>query len=161
MRIFHKRFTRSFALAAVVALGFALAPGVADAKGKLFKKTWVITADAPDAPSGYSFGVRTFTIKARKHTEPPSPLSVKKLTATMDDGTTVQGVWRQDGKNFSLTFELPCDGVSTCATIVLRGRMASNTEMSGRVILVTDVRDRENAAGFETVNGTFTGFRQD
>ncbi len=161
MRLFYKRSTHPFILAALVALGFALAPDVADAKGKLFKKTWVITVTAPDAPSGFSFGVQTFTIKARKHNEPPSPLSVKKLTATTDDGKSVQGVWRQEGKNFSLTFELLCDAGAPCASIILRGRMASNTEMSGRMILVTDVRDRENSAGFETVNGTFTGFRQD
>jgi hypothetical protein len=160
MRVSYKRFTCRFILAALVALSFGLASEVADAKGKLFKKTWVITVTAPDALSGYSFGVRTFTIKARKHTEPPSPLSVKKLTATTDDGTTVQGVWRQQGKNFSLTFEMPCNESEPCATIVLRGRMTSNTEMSGQTILIMDVRDRDNAAGFDTVNGSFHGFRQ-
>jgi hypothetical protein len=160
MRIIHKRFTYRLILAALATLSFGLAPEVADAKGKLFKKTWVITVTAPDAISGYSFGVRTFTIKARKHTEPPSPLSVKKLSATTDDGTVVQGVWRQEGKKFSLTFEMPCDEGEPCATIVLRGKMTSNTEMSGQTILIMDVRDRDNAAGFDTVNGSFHGFRQ-
>jgi hypothetical protein len=32
--------------------------------------------------------------------------------------------------------------------------------MSGQTILIMDVRDRDNAAGFDTVNGSFHGFRQ-
>jgi hypothetical protein len=133
---------------------------VADAKGKLHKKEWVISITAPDSPTGNQFGVKTFVIRARKFNAPPSPLPLKKLTATAEDGTRIQGVWRQDGKDFSLTFELPCAEGAACATVTLRGRFPTNTEMSGQAIVMWDTRDRENVAGFETVNGAFEGFRQ-
>ncbi len=72
----------------------------------------------------------------------------------------VQGVWRQSGKTFSLTFELSCNDGEPCATVILRGKMRSNTRMNGQAILILDARDRENVAGYETVNGTFEGVQQ-
>ena len=97
---------------------------------------------------------------ARNFDEPPSPLPLRMLTATAEDGTAVQGVWRQEGKNFSLTFEPPCGTDEPCATIILRGKIKPATFMQGQTILILDVRDRENVAGYETVNGTFEGFQK-
>ena len=135
-----------------------LASSVADAK-KLWKKQWVITVTIPDSATGNQFGTRTFTIRARNFNEPPSPLPLRKLTATADDGTAVQGVWRQVGKNFSLTFELPCQSEEVCGTVILRGTFKKQT-VSGRAYVMWDSRDGENRAGFETVNGSFEGFQQ-
>ena len=135
-----------------------LASSVADAK-KLWKKQWVITVTVPDSPTGNHLGTRTFTIRARNFNEPPSPLPLRKLTATAETGTAVQGVWRQIGKNFSLTFELPCEAEAACGTVILRGTFKKLT-MSGRAYVMWDTRDGENLAGFETVNGSFEGFQQ-
>ncbi|HEX8088101.1 MAG TPA: hypothetical protein VF762_04570 [Blastocatellia bacterium] len=160
MRIKHGSWSgRAAAVAAILLALGAVAP-VNAAKGKLWQGEWVITITAPDSDSGYHFGVKTFTIKAMVNDAPPSPLPLQQLTATSDEGVTVQGVWRQKGKKFSLTFELSCGEVEACSTVVLRGKMKSKTRMTGQAILVLDVRDRRNAAGYETVNGTFEGFQQ-
>ena len=154
------RFMKASIKAVLAALVVtALASTSADAK-KLFKKQWVITVMILDSPTGNHFGVRTFTIKARKFNEPPSPLPLKKLTASSVDGPDLQGVWRQEGKAFSLTFELPCEEGAACGTVVLRGRFTSKKVMSGQAYVMWDTRDSENVAAFETVNGTFDGFQQ-
>jgi hypothetical protein len=145
-----------FAAAALVA---DLAAPVAAAK-KLVKREWVITVTAPPSASGYNFGARTFIIKARNEEMPPSPLPLRLLSSTSEDGTVVQGVWRQSGKNFSLTFELSCAEGEACATIILRGKIKPATEMRGQAFLILDNRDRDNVAGYETVNGSFEGFQQ-
>ena len=137
----------------------ALASTVADAK-KLWKKQWVITVTIPDSPTGTHFGIQTFTIRARNFDEPPSPLPLRKLTATTEGGAALQGVWRQEGKNFSLTFELPCQPDAICGTVILRGRFTGKKVMSGKAYVMWDTRDRDNQAGFETVNGTFEGVQQ-
>lgn len=160
MRVSGGRIIRRATAAVAIVLLFNMAATVADAKGKLFKKEWVITVTAPDSPTGNQFGVKTFIIRARKSNAPPSPLPLRKLTATAEDGTRVQGVWRQEGKDFSLTFELACPEGVACATVTLRGRFPSNTVTSGQAIIMWDTRDRDNVAGFETVNGTFEGFQQ-
>lgn len=144
-------------LAMILAMGLLPPPSFAK---KLYKDEWVITITAPDSATGNHFGVRTFVIHARKHKEPPSPLPLNKLEATAEDGTKVQGVWRQSGKKFSLTFEMPCSPDTVCATVTLRGKFTSKTVMSGKAILLWDTRDRDNVADFETVNGTFVGFKQ-
>ena len=138
-------------VAAALMLGSAAGP--AAAKGKLIKGEWVITVTAPDSATGYHFGTRTFTIKARNEEMPPSPLPLRLLSATSEGSPEVQGVWRQSGKNFSLTFELPCAEGEACATIIRRGKITPSTEMRGQAILILDNRDRDNVAGYETVNG--------
>lgn len=147
--------------AVIALLAFAAIAPDAPAK-KLFKKTWRVVITAPDSPTGNHFGTQTYVIKARKFDAPPSPLPLRKLTATRDDGTEqeAQGVWRQDGKNFSLTFELPCEPGATCGSIILRGRFSSSTAMSGQAIIIWDTPDRDNVARFQTVNGTFEGTRE-
>jgi hypothetical protein len=137
-----------------------LAAPVNAGKGKLWRGEWVITITAPDSDSGYHFGVKTFTVRASVNDSPPSPLPLQQLTATSDDGVAVQGVWRQTGKRFSLTFEMPCGEGESCSTVILRGKMSSKTMMTGQTILVLDARDRRNVSGYETVNGTFEGFQQ-
>ncbi|HYP27048.1 MAG TPA: hypothetical protein VE262_10055 [Blastocatellia bacterium] len=154
-----RSWTRRVAAAAALALALGLAGPVADAK-KLWKNEWIITVTVPDSPSGNHFGTRTFNILARNFNAPPSPLPLRKLTATAEDTTAVQGVWRQVGKNFSLTFELPCEPGSTCGTLLVRGRFNSKTTMRGQAYMVWDTPDPENVARFETVNGTFEGVKK-
>jgi hypothetical protein len=146
---------------AAFAVMMALAGQVPTASAKkLYKGEWVITITAPDSPTGNSFGTKTFTVLARKFDFPPSPLPLNKLTATAQGGPAVQGVWRQVGKNFSLTFEIPCEAGATCATVILRGRIKPKDFMRGTAIVVWDTRDDENVARYQTVNGTFEGFQQ-
>jgi hypothetical protein len=160
MKANHSNLLRRAIIAATVVLTLASAAATTPAKGKLIKGEWVITVTAPDSATGYQFGTRTFTIKARNQDMPPSPLPLRLLSATSEDGAVVQGVWRQSGKNFSLTFELPCAEGEACATIILRGKIKPSTEMRGQTILILDNRDRDNAAGYETVNGSFEGFQR-
>jgi hypothetical protein len=156
---FRNRAWRSTTLV-VAAVVISMAAPIYAGKGKLSQKEWVITITAPDSETGYHFGTQTFTIKARNNDFPPSPLPLRQLTASSTDGTVVQGVWRQQGKKFSLTFELPCAPDAACATVILRGKTKSETKMKGQTILILDNRDRKNVAGFETVNGTFEGVQQ-
>jgi hypothetical protein len=156
----NRRFwTRRVAVAAALLTLVGLAGPAADAK-KLWKNEWIITVTIPDSPSGNQFGTRAFTILARNFNAPPSPLPLRKLTATSDDETAVQGVWRQVGKDFSMTFELACAPGSTCGTLIVRGRFKSQTTMRGQAYVVWDTPDSENVARFETVNGTFEGVRK-
>jgi hypothetical protein len=154
---------RRFILRAVVALALLVASAgevpTASAK-KIFKGEWVITITVPDSPTGNRFGTQTFTILARKFDFPPSPLPLNKLTATAQGGTAVQGVWRQVGKNFSLTFEMPCESGVSCGTVILRGRIKPKDFTQGTAFVIWDTRDDENVARYETVNGTFQGFQQ-
>jgi hypothetical protein len=158
----RRKLTARAIIAAFALLAFAAMPMEADAK-KLHKKKWRVVITVPDSPTGNHFGTRTYLIRARKHTFPPSPLPVRKLTATrLDDGAEqeTQGVWRQEGKAFSLTFELSCEPGTTCGSVILRGRFSSSTTMSGQAVIIWDTPDRENVARFETVNGAFEGTRE-
>jgi hypothetical protein len=160
MQFKHKSwYGRASAVIAVLLMLGAAVP-VNAGKGKLWKGVWVITITAPDSDSGYHFGVKIYTIRASVNDFPPSPLPLQQLTATSDDGSVIEGVWRQSGKKFSISFEMPCGEGESCSTVILRGKMKSKTVMTGQTILVLDARDRRNAAGYETVNGTFEGFQQ-
>jgi hypothetical protein len=154
---------RNFILRAMIAVAMLilLAGQVPTASAKkLFKGEWVITITAPDSPTGNRFGTQTFTVLARKFDFPPSPLPLNKLTATAQGGTAVQGVWRQVGKKFSLTFEIPCEAGAICGTVILRGTIKPKDFMRGDAIVVWDTRDDENVARYQTVNGSFEGFQQ-
>lgn len=150
-------------LSVIAVATFNLAPPAADAK-KLWKNSWVVTITAPDSITGNHFGTQTYTIVARKFDEPPSPLPMRKLTATTQSATgqpiSVQGVWRQTGKKFSLTFEMPCEPGVTCGTVILRGKFNSKTTMTGKAYVAWDTRDNENIARYETVNGSFEGVKE-
>jgi hypothetical protein len=159
MKRVNRYLKESVKAVAAALIVIALASTVADAK-KLWKKQWAITVTVPDSITGAHFGTQSFTIRARNFDEPPSPLPLRKLTATAVDGASLQGVWRQEGKDFSLTFELPCQSGAVCGTVILRGRFPAKKVMSGKAYVMWDTRDRDNRAGFETVNGTFEGVRQ-
>jgi hypothetical protein len=148
-------------MAAVALVAVAATPPESAAK-KLHKKTWRVVITAPDSPTGNQFGTQTYVIKARKRTFSPSPLPLRTLTATREEpiAQETQGVWRQEGKSFSLTFELKCEPGTACGSVILRGRFSSSTAMSGQAIIIWDTPDRENVARFETVNGTFQGTRE-
>ncbi len=153
-----KTYHRLVLTSVVLALGIAL-PSVV-AKLKLHKGEWVITLRAPDSSSGNHFGVRTAKIRATQINTPKSSEEIREFKGTMDAETPIYGVWRQEGRRFSLTFELPCEADTACGTIILRGKLRSKTQMDGTVILMWDTPDRSNVARYETVNGTFEGIRQ-
>ena len=159
MQFNGRTLTRRMAIAAALLMLAGLAWPAADAK-KLWKNEWIITVTVPDSPSGNQFGTRTFNILARNFNAPPSPLPLRKLTATTEDQTDMQGVWRQVGKDFSLTFELPCAPDSTCGTLIVRGRFKTKTTMRGQAYVIWDTPDQDNVARFETVNGTFEGVKK-
>jgi len=159
MQLNRRHFILRATAAVAVLIVLAVQVPTASAK-KLYKGEWVITITVPDSPTGNSFGTQTFTVLARKVDFPPSPLPLNKLTATAQGGTAVQGVWRQVGKNFSLTFEMPCATGATCGTVILRGRIKPKDFMKGDAIVVWDTRDDSNVARYQTVNGTFQGFQQ-
>src|SRR5262245_16366161 len=118
----HGRYLRRSVVFVLLALLLVGPPASRAGGKKLFKKEFAVTVTVPDSTSGNSFGVQSFIIKARKFDAPPSPLPLRKLTATSSSGAKVQGVWRQNGKDFSLTFELPCESTSPCGTLILRGQ---------------------------------------
>jgi hypothetical protein len=159
MRSNSRAWTRRVAVAVALLFAAGIAGPVADAK-KLWKNEWIITVTVPDSPSGNHFGTRTFTILARNFDSPPSPLPLRKLTATAADGTEVQGVWRQVGKKFSLTFELPCEPGAPCGTLIVRGGFKLQVTMRGQAYMIWDTPDPDNIARYETVNGTFEGVKK-
>ncbi len=159
MQFKKRRIILRTVVAIAMLMAFAGEVPTASAK-KLYKGEWVITITAPDSPTGNQFGTQTFTILARKFDFPPSPLPLNKLTATRQGGPAVQGVWRQVGKNFSLTFEIPCESGVICGTVILRGRIKPKDFMKGEAFVIWDTRDDQNVARYETVNGSFQGFQQ-
>lgn len=73
-------------------------------------------------------------------------------------------VWSQtsqDRINFSSEVELP---IGTCCrdvgTLMLKGKLDKENSISGRSVFVTSTIDDENAIGFRSMVGTFTGVRE-
>lgn len=137
----------------------ALVAPVASPKPKI-RGDWIVAITAPDSPTGNQFGTRTFKLTIGKYPSESTSGPFKLLSATSGNGVMVQGVWREFGRTYSLTFELACEEGEACGSVILRGRMRSETEMSGFAVVVWDSQDRSNPTGFETVNGTFQGVRQ-
>ena len=125
--------------------------GVIDAR-KALLGVWAINFIAPVSPKGNDFG------QPHRH----------KLEFRDDDGQRtvvareilelrVPGAWRTSGDQFSATFEFTCPEGVTCGTITLRGRIDSDTRMSGRLAIIWDSPDNTTSSGYDTVIGTFTG----
>ncbi len=146
------------ALVFLSAIAFIAPP--ASPKPKI-RGEWLVAITAPDSPTGNRFGTRTFKLSIGKYPSESTSGPFKLLSAASDDGVVAQGVWRNFGRSYSLTFEMQCEEGAVCGTVTLRGKLRSETEMSGPAIVVWDTQDRSNVAGFETVNGTYTGIRQD
>jgi hypothetical protein len=147
----------------LAALGFlsliALVAPVASSKDKI-RGEWTVIITAPDSATGNHFGARTFKLSIGKYPSESFSGPFKLLSATSATGVMAQGVWRNFGRTYSLTFELACEEGEACGSVTLRGRMRSETEMNGVAVVVWDTQDRSNPTGFETVNGTFQGVRQ-
>ncbi len=127
--------------------------------GKGFNGIWVLTITIPESPT--SSTKRTFTVNL--NVSPRDNSLHGRMTITDGDNKTVSGAWRQVGKKFSITYELPCpdDGSQPCASLVLFGKMkaGNNSIKKGTVIVMWDTANDRNPALFDTSNGTFTGER--
>ena len=122
-----------------------------------FNGKWRLTIEIPDAPN--SSVTRTFTVDA--DVSPRDSSLHGRMTLTDFASRTVGGVWRQSGKNVSITYELPCNGSEPCASLVMLGKIkGENTVVKkGKVIVMWDTPNGNNHAQFDTSNGTFSGVR--
>ena len=85
-----------------------------------------------------------------------------RMTITDDTGHTVAGVYRQNGKKVSITYELPCDGSDPNAfgSVVLKGKVKDGGRpFKGKVVVMWDTSNEHNPALYDTSNGSFSGTR--
>lgn len=159
--MFKNRSPKTRRLLAALGLlsSIALVAPVASSKPKIIGE-WIVAITAPDSPTGNHFGTRTFKLSIGRYPSESTSGPFKLLSATSGAGVMAQGVWRNFGRTYSLTFELACEEGEACGSVILRGKMRSETEISGDAVVVWDTQDRSNVVGFETVNGTFQGVRQ-
>ncbi len=118
---------------------------------------WRVTITIPEAPG--SRNMRDLTVNL--NVTPLGDSLVGRLTITdAQSQQTVGGVWRQVGKQISITYETPCAvGQSSCATLILMGKVKGDLLKKGQVIVMWDTPNDQNAALFDTSNGAFSGFR--
>ena len=118
---------------------------------------WVFTITVPDAPGSNT--MRTFTVNVDAAARDNSLHG--RLTITDESGLTIGGVWRQDGKRVSVTYELACPDPSgrPCATLIFSGKIKGDVIKKGDVIVMWDTENSRNPALYDTSNGTFSGQR--
>ena len=77
-------------------------------------------------------------------------------------GGSLTLVYRENGMNFSTTVEVPAEASFTGQgyTMILRGTKTTDSDMTGRVLFMTDTPDPSSSAGVLIGFGTFTGRRQ-
>ena len=124
-----------------------------------FTGRWIFTITVPDAPGSDTMRIFTVNINAA-----PRDNSLHgRLTIADETGLTIGGVWRQDGKRVSVTYELPCPDPSgrPCATLILSGKIKGEGAVikKGDVIVMWDTENSRNPALYDTSNGTFNGQR--
>ena len=126
--------------------------------GKKFDGVWRVTITIPVAPG--SRETRTFTVDLNASPREADSLH-GRTTMTDAENRTVGGVWRQEGKMVSIGYELPCTDGSTCASLVMRGKMKNEftTIKKGDVIVMWDTPNDGNYALYDTSNGTFSATR--
>lgn len=116
--------------------------------------TWAINFIAPVSPKGNNFG------QPHRHRFTFSNTDGQKTVFAREvENLRVPGAWRGTGEDFSATFEFTCPDGVTCGTIVMRGRIDSETRLSGRIFIIWDEPDETTPTGLDTVAGTFTGER--
>ena len=115
---------------------------------------WQVTISIPESPG--SRATREFAVNF--DATPLGDSLVGRLIVTDDQSRTVGGVWRQVGKQVSITYEMPC-GVGSCATLILMGKVKGDLLKKGQVIVLWDTPNDQNPALYDTSNGTFSGFR--
>ena len=145
---------RAGLLAAFLVTLFAAVPALA---AKKFEGQWTVSVTIPVSPA--SSTKRTFTINL--NAAPRGDSLHGRITIVDDQGRTVGGVYRQNGKKVSVTYELPCDGDgdSSCASLVLLGKVKNNSKFRGQVVVMWDSSNAQNPALFDTSNGNFSGDR--
>jgi hypothetical protein len=121
------------------------------------KGVWAINFVAPEvSPKGNVFD------QPHRHRFTFSEINGQRTTVAREvQNIRVPGVWRPSGQEFSASFEFTCGAGVTCGTIVLRGKLDSETRMSGRLIIFWDSPDDRNPTGLDTVRGTFSGEKCD
>ena len=126
--------------------------------GKKFNGLWRVTITIPIAPG--SRETRTFTVELNASPREEDSLH-GRMTVKDAENRIVGGVWRQEGKMVSIGYELPCTDGSTCASLVMRGKMKNGftTIKNGSVIVMWDTPDDANYALYDTSNGTFSAER--
>src|SRR5258706_9692252 len=129
--LFCKRATAAFA--AMVLLIAVAPPAFA---GNELSGNWTITITIPDAPGSNT--TRTFAVNVI--VSPRGESLHGRLNITDESGKTVGGAWRQAGKQLSITYELPCPGDGSCASLILLGKVKGGGELikKGQVIVMWD-----------------------
>ena len=125
--------------------------------GKALEGRWSVNVTIP--VSANSKTKRTFTINL--DVGPRGDSLHGRMTITDDQGRTVGGVYRQSGKQVSITYELPCagEGDDSCASLVLLGKVKGGTRLKGSVVVMWDSQNSQNPALYDTSNGSFSGDR--
>ena len=117
---------------------------------------WQVTITIPEAPGSRV----TRDLLLNLDVTPLGDSLVGRLTITDPQSRTVGGVWRQVGKQISITYEMACGGGdATCATLILMGKVKGDLLKRGQVIVLWDTRNDQNPALYDTSNGAFSGFR--
>ena len=117
---------------------------------------WQVTITIPEAPGSRNTRDQTVRLSAT----PLGDSLVGRLTITDEQSRTVGGVWRQVGKQISITYEPFCpEGDGACATLILIGKVKGDLLKKGQVIVLWDTPNEQNPTSYETSNGAFSGFR--
>jgi hypothetical protein len=146
--------TRKWIATLIALVALLAASPISHAAAKL-QGRWLLTITIPDAPG--SDNTQTFTVNL--DASPRDNSLHGRLTITDAENRTAPGVWRQSGKKFSITYELPCGVDGPCATLVLHGKIKGDRLKSGNVIVMWDEPNDNNPALFRTSTGSFGGNR--
>jgi hypothetical protein len=151
-----RSYCRRFLLLAFVAAALLAAHTQVLAGVKLVGQ-WSVTLTYPASPGSHDLQ----TVTVMLDVSPKGNSLVGRMTITDAGNNTVGGVWRQVGRGVFVTYELPCSGTAgtTCATLILRGKLKGDAIKNGKVIVMWDTADSHNPAQYDTSNGSFTGVR--
>jgi hypothetical protein len=128
------------------------------AGNKKLEGRWALNVTIP--VSAVDNAKRTFVINL--DVSPRGESLHGRMTVTDETGHTVSGVYRQNGKKVSITYELPCDGSdpNACGSLVLKGKVkGGGNTFKGKVVVMWDTPDEQNPALYDTSNGSFSGTR--
>jgi hypothetical protein len=147
-----KRLT--LVLISVAVLVAAVIPALAAPK---FTGRWSVTITIPESPGSNNKRIFTVNVDA----SPRGESLHGRMTITDAEGQTVGGAWRQAGKKVSVTYELPCSGDATCASLILTGKIKGGGSRikNGNVIVMWDTPNADNPALYDTSNGSFSADR--
>jgi hypothetical protein len=140
----------SITLLTILALA---APALA---AKKLEGRWALSVTIPVAPDSKTNQTLVLTLDV----SPRGESLHGRMTITDDAGRTIGGVYRQNGKKVSITYELPCASGAPCASLVLKGKIKNEgTTIKGSVVVLWDSANAQNPALFDSSNGKFSGQR--